>query len=84
MFMVVYFPEPVVGLMKMWIEQFAMLQAVQGQFALALVTPYFDAIKRAQVQSKMRHLHLEVVTNPAIILKHRSHANLGLVHSKRS
>jgi hypothetical protein len=27
-------------------------------------------------------LHLEVVTNPAAILKHRSHANLSIVGSK--
>lgn len=84
MLMVMYFPEPVAALMKMWTEQIAMVHAAQAQFALMLVTPYFDAIKRQHVQSKMQHLRLEVVTNPAVILKHRSHAKLGLVHSKRS
>ena len=81
MLMVMYFPEPM-ALMKIWIEQIAAVQAAQAQFALMLFTPYFDAIKRERVHSKMQLLHLELVTNPATILKHRSHAHLSIVGSK--
>lgn len=87
MFMVVWCPDPVqygLALVKVWIEQVALVQSVQAKFALMLITPSFEAVRRDRVLSGMRRLKLEVVTNPAIIFSHRSQAQLTLVQTKRN
>jgi len=87
MFVLVYVPDPFqygAALMKMWGEQAALVQSAQAQFALMLITPWLNAVRRDQMLSKMQRLHLEVVTNPATVFSHRSQANLSLVDPKRN